>query len=237
MPKVHDSLKISNYTDEIFVTIGLKQVLLLYLLSIMRRILFSSLFFLLFAFSKNLHAQTEPKVVQISGVVLASDSLYPAQFVGIYRAKDLRGTFSDMNGYFTLPVMAGDTLNFRCLGLKPSTFIVPADTKENQLSLVQWMDADTTTLSTVYVLPYPAPHKLRQEILALDLPGDNYFAFRRSSNSSYTYDGLADFKDAAATNGMTTLDARYNNGFQSGGNVLSPAAWSSFMQSLRRKKK
>lgn len=180
---------------------------------------------------------SEPKVVQVSGVVLASDSLYPAQFVGIFRSKDMRGTFTDLNGYFTLPVMAGDTLNFRCLGLKPSAFIVPSNITDSQLSLVQWMEADTATLNTVYVLPYPAPHKLRQEILALDLPGDNYFAFRRSTNAQYTYDGLADFKDAAGDNAMSTLDARYNNGFKSGGNVLSPAAWSQFMQSMRRKKR
>jgi hypothetical protein len=177
-----------------------------------------------------------PRVVQVSGVVLASDSLYPAQFVGVFRSKDMRGTFSDLNGYFTLPVMAGDTLNFRCLGLKPSVFVVPENTNESQISLVQWMEADTTTLSTVYVLPYPAPHKLRQEILALDLPGDNYFAFRRGA-ASYSYDGLADFNDQAAQNAMSTLDARYSGGFKSGGNVLSPAAWSQFMQSMRRKKR
>lgn len=177
-----------------------------------------------------------PRVVQVSGVVLASDSLYPAQFVGVFRSKDMRGTFSDLNGYFTLPVMAGDTLNFRCLGLKPSVFIVPQNTTESQISLVQWMEADTATLSTVYVLPYPAPHKLRQEILALDLPGDNYFAFRRGT-ASYSYDGLADFNDQAAQNAMSTLDARYSGGFKSGGNVLSPAAWSQFMQSMRRKKR
>lgn len=178
----------------------------------------------------------QPKVVQISGVVLASDSLVPAQFVGIFRARDYRGTFSDLSGYFTLPVIAGDTLHFRCIGLKESTFIVPSETEETSLSLVQWMESDTATLPTVYILPYPAPHKLRQEILALDLPGDNYFAFRRSSKNIPT-DDLADFSNNAYENATSTLDARYNNGFKSGGNLLSQAAWSEFMKNMKRRKR
>jgi hypothetical protein len=178
----------------------------------------------------------QPKVVQVSGVVLASDSLYPAQFVGIYRSRDYRGTFSDLSGYFTLPVLAGDTLHFRCIGLRESIFVIPAETKETALSLVQLMEPDTSTLPTVYILPYPAPHKLRQEILALDLPGDNFYAFRRGNSASLS-DDLADFSDAAYENASSTLDARYNNGFKSGGNLLSQAAWSQFMKTMKRKKR
>ncbi len=182
-------------------------------------------------------AQTSPKVVQVSGVVLASDSLYPAQFVGVFRSRDMRGTFSDLNGYFTLPVFVGDTLNFQCIGLKPNSFVVPPSTTENSISIVQLMESDTTTLPTVYILPYPAPHKLRQEVLSLDLPGDNYFAFSRYSGNYKPNDGMADFNSAAVRESISTLEARYNGGFKSGGNVLSPAAWTQFIQSMRRKKR
>lgn len=182
-------------------------------------------------------AQTNPKVVQVSGVVLASDSLYPAQFVGIYRSRDMRGTFSDLNGYFTLPVIAGDTLNFQCIGLKTNSFVVPSAPSEISISIVQLMESDTTTLQTVYILPYPARHKLRQEVLALDLPGDNYVAFTRYSGNYKTNDGMADFNSASVRESLSTLEARYNGGFKSGGNVLSPAAWTQFLQSMKRKKR
>ena len=85
-------------------------------------------------------AQLPPKVVQVSGVVLISDSLFPAGYVAIYRAKDRRGTYSGRDGYFTLPVMVGDTLFFSCTGLKDSYFVIPADSKDNQLSMVQVAD-------------------------------------------------------------------------------------------------
>ncbi|MFA9221796.1 MAG: hypothetical protein ACEQSL_11465, partial [Sediminibacterium sp.] len=67
---------------------------------------------LLFLGIDSASGQISPKVVQVSGVVLISDSLFPAGFVAIYRAKDRRGTYSGRDGYFTLPVMVGDTLFF-----------------------------------------------------------------------------------------------------------------------------
>ena len=63
-------------------------------------------------------------VLQVSGVVVATDSLMTMPFVTIYRSSDHRGTYSDYSGYFTLPMQAGDTLNFVCIGLKNSAFII-----------------------------------------------------------------------------------------------------------------
>ncbi|MFM7618251.1 MAG: hypothetical protein ACKO5Y_00270, partial [Bacteroidota bacterium] len=115
-----------------------------------------------------------PKVVQVTGVVLISDSLYPASFVSIYRSRDKRGTYSNKEGYFTLPVIAGDTLLFTCAGLEDSYFIIPKETADDKLSMVQIMNVSPFELPTAYILPYPAKNRLRAEILALDLPGDYY---------------------------------------------------------------
>ncbi|MFZ4784385.1 MAG: hypothetical protein ACOYLH_02845 [Flavobacteriales bacterium] len=184
--------------------------------------------------SQDTTAKAAPKVVQLSGVVMVSDSLYPAPFVGIFRARDYRGTYSDINGYFTLPVEEGDTLQFKCTGLKNSYFIVPSGNSGHQMSIVQLMQTDTVELPTAYILPFPAPQDLRREILAMDLPGDNYMAFNRESTSLNDLDGMADFSDRAYNQATSTLDARYNNGFQSGGNILSKEAWSQFIRSSRR---
>jgi hypothetical protein len=178
-----------------------------------------------------------PKVIQLSGVVMVSDSLYPAPFVGIFRSKDFRGTFSDMNGYFTLPVEEGDTLYFKCTGLRNSRFFVPTGLNDLQLSVVQLMEADTMTLPTAYILPYPSPNDLRREVMNMDLPGDNYMAFNRDQSALREYDGMADFSDKSYDAASTALNARYNNGFQSGGNILSKEAWSQFLRSSRRSSK
>lgn len=178
-------------------------------------------------------AQTAPHVIQISGVVMVSDSLYPAPYVTVVRSRDYRGTYTDRDGYFTLPVIAGDTLEFICTGLIPSYFVIPAGSKEYHLSMVQVMDMDTITLPTVYILPYPAPYKLKRELLALDLPGDQYRAFTRDVASISQYDGMIDFSGRSYKEAAATLDARYSGGFRSGGNLLNPGAWNSFIRSIR----
>ena len=178
-----------------------------------------------------------PKVIQLSGVVMVSDSLYPAPFVGIFRSRDFRGTFSDMNGYFTLPVEEGDTLYFKCTGLRNSRFFVPVGGNDQQLSIVQLMETDTVTLPTAYILPFPSPTDLRREVLNMDLPGDEYTAFNREQAELREYDGMADFADRSYDAASTALTARYNNGFQSGGNILSKEAWSQFLRSSRRSSK
>lgn len=178
-------------------------------------------------------AQLPPKVVQVSGVVLISDSLYPAGFVAIYRAKDRRGTYSGRDGYFTLPVMVGDTLFFTCTGLKDSYFVIPENTSENQLSMVQVMNMESYMLPTAYILPYPSKTRLRAEILALDLPGDNYVSFKREGSDIVNYDGMVDFSSQSYRSASSQLQNRYTNGFYSGGNLLSKDAWGKFMRSLK----
>jgi hypothetical protein len=189
--------------------------------------------FLLFALANFAQGQNR-HILQVSGVVVATDSLIPVPYATVFRSSDNRGTFSDHTGYFTLPVIAGDTLNFIFLGLKRSMFIIPNDTVQTHISIVQWMEQETLLLPTVDVLPYPSPARLRSEVLALDFPGDSYFRFDRTAASVSNYDGLRDLSSDAYAQSSATMIARYNGGFQSGGNLLDAAAWGRFVSALRR---
>lgn len=177
----------------------------------------------------------QKRVLQVSGVVVATDSLIPVPYATIYRGKDHRGTFSDYSGYFTMPAEVGDTMFFMYIGLKKSSFIIPDDTSTHHISIVQWMEQDEIILPTVNVLPYPTPAKLRHEILALDLPGDPYFKFNRNIASITNFDGLAEMSDAAYRESSQAIIARYSGSFRSGGNLLDAAAWTKFMKAMKRK--
>jgi hypothetical protein len=180
-------------------------------------------------------AQQE-QVIQVSGIAVAGDSLIPVPFASIYRSSDFRGTFSDYQGYFTMPAIAGDTLYFVFIGLKKSSFIVPKDTSSKHISIVQWMEQDTLILPTVNILPYPSKHRLRAEIMALDLPGDRYYKFSRDVISIAQLDGLQDLSADAFSEQSERSSNRQTSGFKSGGNLLDAAAWSSFVRSIRRKR-
>ncbi|MEY4329490.1 MAG: hypothetical protein RL609_238 [Bacteroidota bacterium] len=191
--------------------------------------------FLLMGLSSNAQKTTKEPVVQITGVCLVSDSLFPAPYVSVIRGKDRRGTYSNRDGYFTIPAVSGDTLVFICTGLETTFFVVP-ETEEHQLQVVTKMEIAPKELSPLYILPYPAPHELKQEVLALDLPGDGHQKFKRDDVSLAQYDGMVDFSDAAYREAEKILQARYNNGFVSGGNLLSTEAWHQFMTGFKKKK-
>jgi hypothetical protein len=188
---------------------------------------------ILFLFSGLVDAQdNKEKVVQITGVCLVSDSLFPAPYVSVFRTRDHRGTFTNRDGYFTLPALVGDTLQFICTGLEPSYFIV-VETQDAQVRIVQLLNLAPFEMSPLYVLPYPAPHELRNKLAHLDLPGDGHLAFKRDDISLTQYDGMTDFSGAAYRQASKVLQDRYNGGFNSGGNLLSHDAWEKFMRSVR----
>jgi hypothetical protein len=192
------------------------------------------LFFLLLLLTLGVFAQSR-HILQVSGVVVATDSLIPVPYATVYRSSDNRGTFSDHTGYFTLPAQAGDTLNFLFIGLKRSSYVIPSDTTQTHISIVQWMEQQEVMLPAVSILPYPAPGRLRAEIMSLDFPGDSYFRFDRAAASVSNYDGLRDLNADAYAEASATMIARYNGGFRSGGNLLDADAWGRFVNALRRK--
>jgi hypothetical protein len=198
------------------------------------------LFLAICSLALNIQSKGQKKIgenaVQITGACLVSDSLYPAPYVSIFRNRDHRGTYSNRDGYFTIPALEGDTLTFVCTGLKTSFFVVPV-TEEHQMQIVQVMEMEALELSPLYILPYPAPHELKREILALDLPGDGHQLFKRDDVSLASFDGMNDFSTMAYENASAILTARYSNGFVSGGNILSNDAWRSFIGGFRPKRK
>jgi hypothetical protein len=174
------------------------------------------------------------KAIQISGVVVATDSLIPVPYATIYRSNDKRGTFADYNGYFTMPALVGDTIYFTSVGLKNSFFIIPDDSIQTHISIVQWMELTEILLPEVVVRPYPSPGNLRRELLALDLPGDRYYRFSREAVNAAEYDGLADLSESATNEASDMMITRYTSGFKSGGNLLDAAAWGNFVKALKR---
>lgn len=175
------------------------------------------------------------RAIQISGVVVATDSLLPVPYATIYRSNDKRGTFADNNGYFTMPALVGDTIHFMSIGLKNSTFIIPDDSVNTHISIVQWMELTEMMLPEVLVRPYPSPGNLRRELMALDLPGDQYYRFNRDAVNIAEYDGLADLSETAVNDANEMMITRYTSNFKSGGNLLDAAAWGNFMNALKRK--
>ena len=73
------------------------------------------------------HAQGKRKVIQFTGIVATGDSLLGVPGATIYVPRAGRGTASNAYGYFSMAVLAGDSIVIRSLGYANQTVLIPAD--------------------------------------------------------------------------------------------------------------
>jgi hypothetical protein len=117
------------------------------------------------------HAQQQPKrVIQLSGVTM--DSLTgPVPFVNIYVPTAGRGVKTNSVGFFSMPVLAGDSVVISSVGYQRQFYVVPEDADEYMTIFIP-MVQDVTYLREVEILPYPTEEVFKEAVLALNLPAD-----------------------------------------------------------------
>ncbi|MEN3040995.1 MAG: carboxypeptidase-like regulatory domain-containing protein [Bacteroidia bacterium] len=121
-------------------------------------------------------AQIEPTVYQLSGMILSATTGEPIPFVSIRVGKTRRGTVSNAEGFYSLPVIRGDTLIFSALGYKRARFSVGAyldsyvgDTTQGLIYAVHYLVEDTIELPTVRISSIRTPEELRTALLNIPL--------------------------------------------------------------------
>ena len=109
-------------------------------------------------------------VVQVSGLVVTGDSLSPLPYCTVFRARDRRGTMTDVRGFFSLPALEGDTLEFSSVGYVTQQAVIPGGSEMGRINLVQPMGRDTVNMTDAFVYPWPTKERFKNEFLALALP-------------------------------------------------------------------
>lgn len=132
------------------------------------------LFLLLLAagLAVNTNAQQSRRVIQLSGIVLGTDerdSLIQLPGVHVYVPKAGRGAVTNALGFFSMPVMVGDSVVISSVGYERQWYIVPNHPSEF-LTIIIELVQDVTYLSEVEVMPFPTEEVFKEAILALNLP-------------------------------------------------------------------
>ena len=122
----------------------------------------------LMAVSSEAYAQQPKRVIQLSGVTMDTTS-GPVPFVNIYVPAAGRGVKTNEVGFFSLPVLAGDSVVISSVGYQRQYYVVPFDANE-YLTIFVNMVQDVTYLREVEILPYPTEEVFKEAILALNLP-------------------------------------------------------------------
>lgn len=196
--------------------------------------------FFLCLLSVNLSAQEKPSLIQLSGLVLdgSDEHLIPIPYANVYVLGKWRGTYTDFNGFFSLVVEKGDSLEFSAVGYKSVRFTVPDSMVDERYSMVQLMTRDTVNLPTAVVFPWPSREHFKLEFLAMDVSAEmEERAMRNLANERLRQMQVGVAWDANE-NADYYLRQQANNYYHIGQtppmNIFNPFAWKQFFDAWKR---
>ncbi|MGK7392092.1 MAG: carboxypeptidase-like regulatory domain-containing protein [Candidatus Cyclobacteriaceae bacterium M2_1C_046] len=182
-------------------------------------------------------AQGKKHVIQLSGIILGEDSVTGLPGVHVYVPKAGRGTTTNRVGYFSMPVLIGDSVVFSSVGYERQSYIVPK-TYEDNLTLVIDLVTDTTYLDDITIMPFPTEEVLKEAILALNLPLEEKGISNDNLNQELLdlmmrttpMDGYGNFRFI-----MDAQRQHEQNKFGPPPNpLLNPFNWARFLRDLKR---
>jgi hypothetical protein len=187
------------------------------------------------------HAQKERRIIQLSGVVLGSDSLNAMlPGVHIYVPKAGRGAITNELGFFSMPVLVGDSIVISYVGYDREFYIVPEHPSE-YLTIIIQLTPDATFLDNVEIMPFPTEEVFKEAVLALNIPTDDQSIDRRNLNQELL----------ALMMKTTPMDGPQNQRYYLGqmaaaqgsqyapitNPLFNPFNWAKFFRSLKQDKK
>ena len=178
------------------------------------------------------------QVVQVSGLVVTGDSLSPLPYCTVFRSRDRRGTMTDSRGFFSLPALTGDTLEFSSVGYVSQQAVIPEGGELARVNLVQPMGRDTVAMKDAFVYPWPSRERFRQDFLALGLPNQGLDpAWDSPMDPMDVYDRLSEVgRDGQSTSSEVLAAQAQQAGYAGQAppvNLLNPVAWAQFLQALK----
>lgn len=182
-------------------------------------------------------SQTKRRIIQLSGFVTDSASVgLPG--VHVYVPKAGRGTPTTAVGFFTLPVLVGDSIVFSAVGYKRAHYIVPDQPKDSWSIFVE-LATDITFLKGVVITDLPTEELFKEAVLAMNIPMDNRLDARALNSEMIALmarttpmDGLGNYR-----NYMDQWASSPGNQFRPQFNpFLDPLKWARFIKDLKKKK-
>jgi signal peptidase I len=199
----------------------------------MKNLIFLFLFICTYTYSQS----DSNTLIQLSGVIVSSDSLDNLPFTTVFHKGSKRGTVSDYYGYFSIVVMPGDTLLFKNFGFKISSYIVPDTLKDDRYSIIHVMIDEAKLLPTAIVYPWPSKENFAKAFLEMH-PYDD--ALRRAqkqlSGSSLAFIAAGVSTDPGLTYSWQQNQQYtkiYTMGQSPVNNLFNPSSWNTFINSWK----
>lgn len=199
------------------------------------RILTSLLVLFLCLVFNDIHAQR--KVIQFSGLVVTGAQSVGVPYASIFVPRTSRGAYSNEFGFFSFPLLIGDTCMVRSQGFRPQKYIIPDDGRES-ISVVLYLQSDTTLLQEVEILPFPTEEDFKRAFLALRLPETDMNRMRQNLNPRMLERMRFNLGMEGSLNHLyfsrQQTENLVNQNFLPGNiQLLNPFAWGKFLESVK----
>ncbi|MEM6260881.1 MAG: carboxypeptidase-like regulatory domain-containing protein [Bacteroidota bacterium] len=134
------------------------------------------------------YTQAQSGIYQLSGLIISQADNEPIPYVTVQVNHSRRGTISNEEGFYSIPVTEYDTVFFTHVGFKRLAFPVREYLKNYPnrnpvyLYAIHYMRRDTFTLPTINIFPYDTPEELRTAIVNMDPTGTPEAIARENMN-------------------------------------------------------
>ncbi|MCE2937520.1 MAG: carboxypeptidase-like regulatory domain-containing protein [Cyclobacteriaceae bacterium] len=185
-------------------------------------------------------AQQKRRIIQLSGFILEANSDRGVPGAHVYVPLAGRGVPTNAVGFFSLPVLVGDSVVISAVGYVKRHFIVPENAPEYETIVVE-MAEDITYLKEVIVTQFPTEEVFKQAVLAMNIPLDDTNLDKRNLNAELLALMARTTPIDGATNYRYYMDEQvnsYGERFQPRVNpFLNPFNWARFVRDLKNNKK
>lgn len=181
----------------------------------------------------------QKRVIQLSGVVLGQDSVSGLPGVHVYVPKAGRGTTTNGVGFFSMPVLVGDSIVISSVGYEKQYYIVPPNAPEYQTVIVPMVE-DVIYLKGVTIVDFPTEEVFKEAVLALNMPADETIDRKNMSQELLALMVKTTPMDGAMNSRLylNQWAGSANGKFQPVSNpLLNPFNWVKFFNSLKKDKK
>jgi hypothetical protein len=124
------------------------------------------------------------------------------------------------------------------LGFKKETYIVPKQTKENFITVVQKLETDTIMLKETNVYPWPSRDQFKQAFLSADFPDDDIERAKKNIDNAFMDIMIAQMPNDGKENFRHFMNDMEQQQYIMMGNptiipILNPFAWAAFIQAWK----
>lgn len=197
-------------------------------------------FVLLFVFCFA-NAQENEKVIQFSGVVVTMDEygeMVPLPYTTVAIQGSNRGTYAEVDGFFSIAAQVGDTIVFSRIGYQTVKHGVSDSLKTDFYSWYQIMSKDNVLLPEAVIYPWPSREHYKIEFLAMDVSNE----LRQRAKENLAKELLAQMQHAVPADGGEAYSLntkRQVEEFKYSGqykpqNIFNIASWAQFVKAWKR---